>query len=203
MVQHERTSDVLIRVLADGDDQRMTIRTFMDRLGDRGFGILILLFALPNCVPGPPGLAVITGLPVIFFAWQVMLKRPAPWLPGFIANRSFPRNDLLTVILKTQPWLRKVERLCRPRLPALMRGSAERVLGIILFILSIVLTAPIPFGNLFPAVTIAVIALAIMEQDGVLLIIGYILGLLSFLLAMAVLIFLIAVANGIIQRVAE
>lgn len=202
MVPQERTSDVLIRILQATDRPRLTVGEFIDQLGERAFGILILLFALPNCVPGPPGLATITGIPVIFVAWQMMVGRTKPWLPGFVARRSFPREDMLRIALKSQPWLRRVERLSRPRMTWLMEGRFERALGVFLFILSIVLAAPIPFGNLFPAVAICIIAVAIMELDGATLIVGYVLGALAFAVAMTVLFTILAVIGGAVGQVA-
>lgn len=201
MVPQERTSDILIRILDASDQPRLTIGEFVDRLGDRAFGILILLFALPNCVPGPPGLATLTGIPVVFVAWQMMIGRDRPWLPGLLARRSFPRTDLLRVMRVTQPYLRRLEKLSKPRMTWIMRGAWERALGIVLFILSIVLTAPIPFGNLFPAIAIAIIALGLMEHDGVTLIIGYVTGFLSVVIAMTVLITIFAVVGGVVEQV--
>lgn len=45
------------------------------------------------------------------------------------------------------------------------------------FILAIILFLPVPFGNTLPALAIAVLALAVLERDGVAAIVGALIGL--------------------------
>jgi len=202
-VPQERTFDVLHRILSCDARDRLTIGDFIDGLGDRAFGILILLFALPNCIPGPPGLSTITGIPVVIFAWQMMVGAPRPKLPQFLRDRSFPRKDVLSVLNKAEKYFRKIERVSRPRLVNLMSDRGERIMGIVLLVLAVVMTIPIPFGNLWPAVAIAVIALAVMEHDGVTLIVGYVLGVMSLILAATGVLLTFAAIGLVFSRIAD
>lgn len=85
-------SQILFRIAEDETRARVSIGDIFEALGDRAFGALILIFALPNIVPTPPGTSAITGAPLVFLAAQLMLGWQ-PWLPGWITKRSLARAD--------------------------------------------------------------------------------------------------------------
>ncbi|WP_051330501.1 exopolysaccharide biosynthesis protein [Niveispirillum irakense] len=180
----KRTTDALFEAVQSGSSDRISIGELLDGLGDRAFGILLLLFALPTILPAPPGLSAITGLPIILFSVQMMLGSPHPWLPRFLRNRSFLRSDLMNILSKAEPWLRRVERISRPRLTGMVDGAQERVTGFVIFILSVILVLPIPLGNIFPSIAIGIMALAQMERDGATMIAGYLTGVASAIIAL-------------------
>lgn len=199
--EQQRTSDLLLDILNEGDADRLTIGELIDRLGDRAFGVLILLCALPNCIPGPPGLSTVTGLPIVVFSLQLLLGNSRPWLPEFLRRRDFSREDSLRMVKRAEPWIRKLERLSRPRLSLLVDGMAERFAGLMLFVLSFILILPIPLGNLFPAIAIAVIAIALMEHDGVAIIVGYVWGTISIVIALTAVVVVLAVIGEFLSRI--
>ena len=47
---HRKTSDIL-REIAHEKCVSLSMRELSDRLGNRGFGLILLLFALPNAIP--------------------------------------------------------------------------------------------------------------------------------------------------------
>lgn len=178
-----RTSDILLEVLTQEGAERVSIGELIDRLGDRAFGVLILLCALPNCVPGPPGVSTVTGTPIVIFSLQLLFGSPRPWLPAFLRRRDFSRAEFLKLVRVAEPWIRKLERVSRPRLGFLVDGMAERFAGLVVFLLSVVLILPVPLGNLFPAIAIGIIALALMEQDGLAILLGYVAASISSVIA--------------------
>jgi hypothetical protein len=82
--------------------------------------------------------------------------------------------------------LARAERLLRPRWSLLVSPAAERLLGALCLILAAVLALPIPFGNMLPAFAICLIALGILERDGVWVAAGTVVGLGSLLLVAGV-----------------
>lgn len=64
--------------------------------------------------------------------------------------------------------------------------TGERFVGSAVLILAIVLTLPIMFGNWLPSFAIAIIALAIVEKDGLAIVVGLIFGVIGLLIAGAV-----------------
>jgi hypothetical protein len=76
------------------------------------------------------------------------------------------------VVARALPFLERVERLLRPRLTMLLSWTGERLVGIAILILALILTLPIPFANWLPACGIAIFGLAIVEKDGVAVLVG-------------------------------
>ena len=66
--------------LTGGEDAAMQISLgeIVTRLDTQARGVLMILFALPNCLPGIPGTSAVTGLPLVFLTLQMALNRP-PW----------------------------------------------------------------------------------------------------------------------------
>ena len=108
----------------------------------------------------------VLGAPLIFLSFQLMIGR-RPWLPRVITDRSLSRVDFEKVVDLAAPWLAKAERLMRPRLQFLARPPAEYLVGLVCLLLSLILFLPIPLGNMLPAFTICILALGVLERDGV------------------------------------
>ncbi|PWC31468.1 exopolysaccharide biosynthesis protein [Azospirillum sp. TSO35-2] len=189
--------DFLLRGPGAGD--RISLAEVMDALGDRAFGALLLILSIPNVLP-VPGLSTATGVPMILIGAQMALGRHGPWLPRRILATSFDRGAFLGVIRRAKPWADRVERHLRPRLPALAGPSAERVLGVAVMVLAIVLSLPIVFGNQPPALAIALIALGLMESDGAFVAAGLVAGVLSIAIVAAVLLGLGQAAVAVAQQ---
>jgi hypothetical protein len=161
-----KLSQILEDFAADASRQRISLADLKEAMEGRAFGALMLIFAFPNILPSPPGLAGVLGLPLLFLSFQMMLGR-APWLPEFIGRRSMTREAFATVFNRATPLVARAERLLRQRLWLLTWGPAQQVLGVVCLILSVLLMLPIPFGNMAPSVAICLIALGVLERDGV------------------------------------
>jgi hypothetical protein len=157
-----------------GDDparERISVGDILLAMGDRAFGALMLVFALPNVLPTPPGTSSVLGMPLVFLAAQLMLGQ-RPWLPRVIANRSMLRTDFGALIERAIPWLTRAEKLLHPRLGFVVRPPAEYVVGALCLILAVILVLPIPFGNIPPALAICLFSFGILERDGIWVIAG-------------------------------
>lgn len=163
----------MLRDLADGSESRVSVASILHAFGDRAFGALLLVFALPNALPMPPGTSAVLGAPLIFIAFQLMIGRPVLWLPRLITDRSMKREDFRTLATKIEPWIHRLERLLKPRARILTTPFADRLTGAACFILSLVLALPIPLGNMPPAVAITAFALGMLESDGVAIGVGW------------------------------
>jgi len=173
-----RLSDLLQDLAGDERRERIAIGDLLVVLDDRAIAALLFIFAFPNVLPAPPGLSAVLGAPLIFLAAQLALGLK-PWLPGFIARRSIARTDFAAVVAKVRPWLAKAEALLRPRVQVLSSTFAERLVGVVCFILAVVLFLPIPLGNMLPAFAICVMALGVLEKDGIWMAAGLLFSVLS------------------------
>ena len=158
---HRSTSEVLLDVFRDHPQERMNIQDIIDGLGERSFGFLLLLFGLISAVALVPGLATVSAMPLLFFGLQMVAGYKSPWLPDFIARHAFARTDLFKTVERGIPIMHAVERICGPRLLFLTGGAAERLLGLVVFVLAVVIALPGPGTNFLPGVAIAVLSIAI------------------------------------------
>ena len=69
--------------------------------------------------------------------------------------------------------MRWVEMICHPRLLFLTGGMGERLLGLIVFILAVVIALPGPGTNFLPGLAVAFMAIAIINRDGLLVLLGF------------------------------
>src|SRR5678816_679987 len=86
--------------------------------------------------------------------------RHKPWFPYRLARQSVSRQNFEAVVQCALPYLERAEELLRPRLTALLSWTGERIIGVALLVLTVVLALPIPFGNWLPAFAICIIGLA-------------------------------------------
>lgn len=181
-------SAVLLEIAEDEARTSITIGDITDIIKDRAYGALLLIIALPNIIPLPiPGVSTILGLPLLFIAWQLMVGAARPWLPNTLLRKEFARKDFLYVIEKAYPWLVKTEKLLKPRWSWLVSPWAERFIGFVCFVLAFILIWPIFLGNIMPALSISLFALAILAKDGFAVLMATLLSAFSITLVYAVL----------------
>lgn len=165
-------SKLLTQILDEHDGERLTLSELSDRLRDRTWGGLLLIFAAINLLPLPPGVTTITGLPLLVVTAQMAWGRARPWFPRRIDRRGIGRDYLAKVAEKLRPWEERIERILKPRMYALTGHRAARVMGAVSFLLSVILWLPIPLGNHAPAFAITLFALSLIYRDGLIAILG-------------------------------
>ncbi len=154
-------------------EDRVRLGDLVGSLGDKAYGLLLILFAAPNLLPfGVPGISSVLALPMIILALQFTAGRVRPWLPRWLAERTVSTASIRRLIAFIVPWLQRAERVVRPRLTRLAAGPAQRVLGAAILVLALVLVLPIPLGNWLPAAAIVILALGAVARDGVAIIAG-------------------------------
>lgn len=171
-----RSTSSILHELTGFHGDSISVRDLSAQLGDRGFGLMLLLFALPNTIPLPiPGISTLTSMPLIFFACQLCLGKERIWLPDWLAHRQIPMRKLRPLIQKSLPWLVKLEKVVKPKLDKITTRSFERFAGGLILLLAVLIALPIPLGNLPLGIALAVMALAITERDGIVMITGWLL----------------------------
>lgn len=180
-----RLSEILRKIADDSRLERVSVGDIVAAMPGRATAALLFLFAAPNAIPTPPGTSALLGLPMIYLASQMMLRRQ-PWLPKFVAARSMRLSDFAALVNRAVPLLARAERMLRPRLSPLVSPVAEMAVGAFCLILAISVALPIPLGNMLPAFAVSILALGLLERDGLWVIIGTIIGALSLLVVSGV-----------------
>lgn len=175
---HVTLSALLMR-LSEHGPQPISIEQILEHFGHRAFGAALFIFAVPNLLPLPPGSSTVLGLPLLFIAPQLALGGQDPWIPGRVRRRTIDPAVLGAVCRKVAPWVERAEAVTTRRLGFMFGGLGDVLLGLVCTLLAAVLILPIPLGNLLPAAAIAILALALIQRDGLLAIAGYVVAAVS------------------------
>lgn len=171
----------VIDALCDGDpDERLQLRELVGDLGRSTFGVLLFIATLPALIPIPGVAGALSGPLVVLVGLHLLILLRKPWLPDFVARRGPQRSTLIRFDRNADRWLRWLEKLIRPRLTAITDHPAATVFtGLQLVLLGILLALPIPFTNYLFAGLLLVYALALLERDGVLMMIAWAAGIVA------------------------
>lgn len=177
-----RISEALALILVSHTAARISVGELLDALSDHGFGLLILVPALINAIPGPhiPGFSLPFAIGLIVLGAQLASGRPSPWIPGRVRRWSVTSSGYARFLDRVLPIIRRVEAWLGPRPSWLTEPPGQRVIGVTVVLLSLVLAFPIPFGNAPIAFALVVLALGLMEEDSRALSLGLALGGLAF-----------------------
>ncbi|WP_299010907.1 exopolysaccharide biosynthesis protein [uncultured Caulobacter sp.] len=164
-----------------GEDERptLTVGEMLDAFDSRAFGAMLLVFGLLNTLPLPPGSSTILSLPILLLAPQIAMGADHPWLPRRLTEKPLKRDDMRGLFRRLAPIVRSMELITRPRLRPMFAPMGERAIGVVCTLLALVLVLPIPLGNLAPGATVAILALALLQRDGILALAGYLMALFS------------------------
>ncbi|MCK7594339.1 exopolysaccharide biosynthesis protein [Pseudomarimonas salicorniae] len=182
--EREATTSGLLAQISAGEraedyppSDKVTFDEILDRFGRRAFGVLVLVATLPAFLPLPAGAGAISGPLIAVFGAQMMFGKRYPWLPARLRQRGVARRRFQRFSERIGPWLQRIEKLVKPRLAGFTQHIVCHVIsGLLLLALGILLSLPIPLTNYPLALLVITYAVALIERDGVLMIIAWVLG---------------------------
>lgn len=149
--------------------ERVTVGEMVDSLDLRAHGVLLLILALPMCIPNVPGISTIFGFLMLAPALQMTMGSRRLWLPQQARAWSIDAGALRRTLRVATPMLKRVEYLIKPRWAGLSRFPVTIIVGLQTLLMAFILILPIPFANWPPGMTVAMTALALLQRDGVLM----------------------------------
>lgn len=191
-------TEMLAGFRAELPDGRVTLSDCAAILGDRAFGGFLLMLSLPNILPLPWGFATALCIPMVLIATQMLLGRQRLWLPQILLRLGAEREVVARALDRSLPMLRRTERWLRPRLSFLSSSLSERLVGAVCLFLCVVLVLPIPLLGWFPAFALVALALGLVERDGLMLLVGYALSVLTLVALLVTLAGLFAAGDALI-----
>jgi hypothetical protein len=192
-------STLLLSLGAEAPEGRISLSFVAHALGNRSTGTLLLFLALPMVLPIPaPGISVIFGVPLILISAQLVWGRETLWLPHFLASRFINRSQLEAYMRRATPALNKMEKLVKPRFAQMTHGMAVRAVGAMCVVLALVITWPVPLGHLVPGAAISLMALGLIERDGLMIVAGLLIGVLALLVVTLAMIGLTVVGRSLV-----
>lgn len=119
-----------------------------------------------NLLPLPPGFTLITALPLLVITAQMALGYPNVRLSRRLSTLKIDHEKLRSTVLRLRPITRRLENILRKRHTGIFQARNERILGIALFVISFALFLPLPLSGWFPAISLFVLGVGLVEQDG-------------------------------------
>lgn len=159
----------LIDFFDDHTGETVLFSEIIIALSERSFGLCLFFLALPNVllIGSIPGVSTIFGIPVIFISLQMMAGRQYLWVPERLQQKALSADSCRRFIRTAQVPIEWLEKLSKERFIILTTPMAERGVGMFSLLLGIVIALPIPFGNFLGGLCLAIIAIGILEKDGV------------------------------------
>jgi hypothetical protein len=166
-----------LRSLLERTGERPTsVRALLATLEERGTAVLVILMAAPFVLPIPlPGLSMPFGVALAVLGVRLGLGRAA-WLPDFLLRRPIQPATLAAIVRAAERVARPIERLLRPRWLFLSSGVMHAFAGIAIALAAALLLPPFPMPgiNALPSLAIVLLALGLMESDGIAIVAGYV-----------------------------
>ncbi len=174
-----RLSEDLKHILDHAGGKPITLQKIIEILHGRGLDLLVLLLALPFCIPIPLlGLSTPFGLALMFLGLRTSLRKH-PWLPQRLLQREIPYPTLIKIIQTALTVTTRLEKVLHPRLKFFKRWATFTALNGLVIASSaflLMLPIPIPFTNTLPALSIVLTAAGMIEEDGAVIVAGYLMA---------------------------
>lgn len=165
-------------------NDEVSIGNLVEKFGDRSFVPLMLILALVGITPvgGIPTVPTILAACIALIAGQRLFGRKHLWLPEFVACRGVASDKLMkggTTLEKVAGFL---DKLAKKRLAVLAGPGARRIVAGLIVLLALAMPAfeLVPFAAAVPFIAIAILSLAMMVRDGLVVLVGGLLALAAF-----------------------
>jgi hypothetical protein len=181
-MEHRKLSDEL-GALLQTDGEALTVEQLVNRVGDRGFGLLLLVLSLPSALPVPAaGYSVPFGLLLLVLALQMLVGKSQPVFPKRL-QRVRISSSFAEKLIKGAAWIfKRLEWVIRPRMRWVGKRAGRMLMGFLVLAMAILMMIPIPMTNTFPAFVIFLIGIGLTEEDGLFAIGACVVGVLAVLL---------------------
>ncbi len=160
----------------------LDVGEILSAMGQAGVSFIILFLALPAITPVPGPFGMVFGTALALISLQIIAGRQTIWLPVVLKRRRLSHSIISNIVRYALPIITWAESFMqRDRLAVFTGSFVQMLLGIPIFVLAVIIALPIPFGNLMPVFALIIIAVALMERDGLITLIGLVLSLLAVL----------------------
>ncbi len=166
-----------------------TLESLLDNFQEKSFAIVFLLLMAIPALPLPTGgVTHVFELVVMLLSLELIVGRRTVWLPSRWQKLPLPKKFEAAALQPLLKLIRKAEKYSRPRLSNVLDNPLfDRVLGVVVFALSLFAFLAPPFSGLdtLPALGVVFISLALILEDFIVAVVGLIVGLVGVGLVLA------------------
>ncbi|MGV8959180.1 MAG: exopolysaccharide biosynthesis protein [Stenotrophomonas sp.] len=154
--------------------EHLPLQRILQNLQQSAFGVFLLIAILPSFIPIPGIGGAISGPLTLLIGIQMMLGLREPWVPGFIGRRGPRRGTMHRFLGRINRPLQRLDRMLKPRLASVLQPLPARAFtGLLLLLVGVLLSLPIPFTNYLFGFQLLLFALALIERDGALMLFNW------------------------------
>ena len=178
---HEPLSRSLSRILAvHGEAPTLTVNQVLERTQGRGIYFAFIVLSLPFVFwVSLPGMSVVLGLIIAMLSLRVAFASE-PRLPSMLGDRRLPPKVRKIIVGGGSKFCRLLESISRPRRTRWMTWRCVHMVhALLITVMALLLALPLPpfpfiASNALPSYAIVLIAVAMMEEDGAMIWLGYV-----------------------------
>jgi len=182
MKNKDLKKDLVVLLEKSQRQTTISIREILEILSGKGRALILIFLSLPFCQPLQiPGLSTPFGLVIAFIGVRMAFSKRI-WLPKTVLLKTVPSATVRKISQKCLKLLTKMARLIHPRFRWLYKHRIMHICnGLLIVLLGIFLALPlpIPLTNLSAGWAIFLLSIGLLENDGVFLIAGYLVTLLT------------------------
>lgn len=162
----------------------LSVSDLLQRLGPRGAAFMSFFLSLPFLLwVAIPGFSVIFGLFILLAGIRLTFQKGV-WVPKWLGNKQISGDKLIRLSNKLQKGLKWFEKGVKPRLSWMIgQRPLQCLTGLLLAFNGFLLSLPLlPGTNFTPALATALLSVGILEEDGLFVLLGYVVTVLNIAL---------------------
>ena len=174
----------LDKVIATLPPDKVTVAEIRDLVGDDAVLLLTLLLCIIFMVPvSIPGVSTVFGAAILLSGVSRLLGQKL-WLPSRVARRELQADKVKSGLSKGSTWMHRIEGISRPHRMewVFLAGSGNTISNLALILGAVLLMAPfgfVPFSNTLPALALMLLAMGMLQRDGLCVLLGHLTNLLT------------------------
>ena len=173
----EKFSDVISEISSKISSENISFEDFLGITGGRGLFMSCMILTAPFLLPVDiPGSSIPFGSVIFLISSDIIFNRPV-LIPKRVMGYKISKKDMESFLNGISRILTPLEKkIIKPRLCFLTRGRKMEVInGVMLAFGAVLLVTPIIaiLGDFFPAYGILFVSLGNIENDGLLVLAGY------------------------------
>lgn len=168
--------------------QARNIGELVDALAHHGCAVVLILFSIPSALPVPAaGYSTLLSIPLLILGFRFVQGKRSAWFPEFVRRREFDVGKYRKTLSHAEKWLKKLEKISKPRATKLLRTRATLVLiGVLIICLASSMALPIPGTNTLPAGGIFLIGFGLLEEDALFVGLGLLYSMVALCLTLGI-----------------
>jgi hypothetical protein len=174
----ESTSKIISELSEQIPEDGVNFKEFLDLIGEQGGLISCLILVAPFLLPvSIPGSSLPFGLAIILINIAILTKTH-PLIPKMVMEYKISQNAMVSLLNGMNRVLKGLEKFVKPRLDIITKPYMDHVNNFFMIFCAflLMLPLPVPLTDFLPAYSILFLTLGSVENDGYMVIAGYVMA---------------------------